>query len=211
MCEPGPKPVETLHIVRGEGAGAARTCQHQMCQRKSPVSVADHRVQNPAGIEGSLYLPIPPTLQPTPALHMQRPADRNRAEGRYPKKRGARWVIIESPHTLTEDRCCLRVLGITVAKRGIGPQESHAAPAMRNELMKQGRDSNHRTLGGQPKAAHCFKMLDCSQPTGSDAVALHLTPLSLTADMTERQMITTNIANFCELASDDRPKPAQGP
>src|ERR1700730_9222266 len=120
MCEPGTKPVEPLNVVHGERAASARTSQRQVCHSKSPAGGADHRVQNPAGIEWSLYFPIPAALLPAPALQMQKPADPNRVEAGRPKGHGAGWVINKPPpHTLTENRCRSRGFGIGAAEGGI--------------------------------------------------------------------------------------------
>ena len=42
--EPGPQPVEPLHVVHREGAGAARTRQGNTCD--SPPAIADHAAQS---------------------------------------------------------------------------------------------------------------------------------------------------------------------
>src|SRR5437879_586937 len=159
--EPGPQPVEALHVVRREGARAARA--GQMNSRNSLPSVSNHRVEPPAGIERSLYFPVPVATQPTPPLPMQTPADRRSLKGGYIKRaNNARWIIYELPETLTIERH-LWVFGIAAAHRGIGVEKTHASPTMRNDCVQQGRHCDHRALGLEPEAAQGLEMLDRPQ------------------------------------------------
>ena len=78
--KPGTQPVEALHVVHRKGARAAWT--REVNYRYTPPAIPDHRVQNPAGIDRSLYFPIMAALKPASSLQMQKPADANRAKSR---------------------------------------------------------------------------------------------------------------------------------
>src|SRR5580704_8531067 len=78
--KPGPELVEPLHVVHGEGAGAARTREEN--KSNSPAAIADHRVENPTGIERRLYFPVIATFQIGAALPVQSPTDAHGAERR---------------------------------------------------------------------------------------------------------------------------------
>lgn len=71
--EPWPEPVEALHVVPRKRSSAARA--GQLNSRNSLPAVPDHRVEPPAGIDRSLYFPVPGAIQVTPPLPMQSPAD----------------------------------------------------------------------------------------------------------------------------------------
>jgi hypothetical protein len=61
-----------------------------------------------------------------------------------------------------------RVFRVTVAQRSVGLDEGHPRPAMRDDLMQQRRDRDHRALGRKPKAAQGLEVLDRAHSTPSD-------------------------------------------
>src|ERR1700730_3189204 len=99
-------------------------------------------------------------LKPASSSQMQKPADAYRAKGR-PKSQGRRtpWILRKSPETLAEDCHCLWMFAETAIGGGIPLQQHDTRPAMRNDLVQQGRDGDHRALGLEPEAAQGLQML----------------------------------------------------
>src|ERR1700730_18408398 len=148
MREPGPQPVKTLYIVHFERPGAARP-PHTDKGDAAPA-VADHRIEQPTGIERSLQFPIIRGLEIALPLPMQCPADPGRAKTRRPKGTQCGWVSHEPPKVLPVEVSRSRMFGVGAAYCAIWPQKSDAGFAMRNDLMQEGRDGDHRALGRQP-------------------------------------------------------------
>jgi hypothetical protein len=78
----------------------------------------------------------------------------------HPQGHRARWVIYESPRICLPDRNSLRIFGVCRTHRGIGFEENSTDRSVRDDLVQQRRDGNHRALGGKPETAQSFQMLE---------------------------------------------------
>ena len=124
MREPGPQPIETLHVVHHKGARAAGT--REANKSNSPAAIANHRVQNPAGIKRRLYFPVIATFQVIAALPVQSPTDGHGAEPGTHREHRADGSSMNCHKRSRKIAAARRVFGVAGGHRGIGRNKSQA-------------------------------------------------------------------------------------